>query len=424
MTPHLVAFRLLMTKLGWARYGRLINGEVLTSTLGRSLYTCLHDQHTKHEGDIDPEDLKLYVRAVYGESNNRTDELIEYIDRIAATEVRSGTAEDAVREFYQRERCNAAAKYILETGGRGKERVDPRVAMGYLEAAVDVELDPLNRLTTFSTSSLPNEANTRDGVRPLGISAKLDSMRGGGIGNGEFMVLFAPPKRGKTSYLCTSGARAAARGENVLHITLEIPPRVVERRYDQVLTGLMEAELIEQPHVAMQARKNIRGEVYVLDWRDCETPTPGDIRETVRLMRTEGKTVDFIIIDYLYLMQPNDARRNRRIEMRHVWGTLGKELHVLAASLGMPILSAWQINRVGKGADTIESEHVSECWELLFHIDAGFALNQTKGELANRIMRLSVLEHRFTTFRGVQELYSDMDRCVVRDREEKETVEA
>lgn len=176
-------------------------------------------------------------------------------------------------------------------------------------------------------------------------------------------------------------------------------------------------ELIERPKAVVAARKDVQragGGVWIKDWSYSDSgTTPSDIKGLVRQERRRGHDIDMVVVDYMGLMTPNRTGNFTRREMRHVLGQQVKELRAVAVALGLPILSAWQINRVGSSVDTIELEHLAESWEVAHHADIVLALNQSRGEANNNQMRIGVLKQRDGTARPQVTVKSDLDRCTI-----------
>ena len=191
----------------------------------------------------------------------------------------------------------------------------------------------------------------------------------------------------------------------------------MNRRYDSAWTGLKRRELAERPKAVAAARKEIQaagGGVWIKDWSYNDAGVaPSDIKGLVRQMRSRGIDIDLVVVDYLELMVPNRSGNYQRREMRFVYGQIEKELRASAVALGVPILTAWQINRAGSAVDTITLEHLSESWDIAKHPDIILALNQSRGEAENNQMRIGVLKQRDGTGRPQVLVKSDLDRCQI-----------
>jgi len=152
----------------------------------------------------------------------------------------------------------------------------------------------------------------------------------------------------------------------------------------------------------------------IRDWSYAEA-TPHDVHGLVKRLRRQGQAPDLLILDYLELMVPNKTKYIARSEQRHIWGRLGRDTRAMAVELGIPVLTAWQVNREGSEVDRIQLQHVSECWDIIKHADAIIALDQSPAEAANHVMLFSILKQRDSSIRRSVRTYCDLDRCEIRD---------
>ena len=394
-----------------------MTADVLTNTNVQSLYSHITNLHTLSDKDVSAKALKIDIQATYRQGEKRADELCNLVDYIAnAEDVEPNALRDSVQKFVQRELLAQAGRTIATS--LGGEHIDVQAISALISRAVDVGESVNTEVMDALESSLPGEGDDRPGITNLGLSPELDAVLGGGVAAGELLVFVAPPARGKTSYLCAVGARAAAAGRKVLHVTLEVPFLRVNRRYDSAWSQMTRKEMIERPNTVGACRREVReagGRVIIKDWSYVDGGcSPADIKALVRRLRGQGIDIDFLIVDYLELMSPNRQVGNyTKREMRHVFGQQIKEMRSTSVALQIPAVTAWQINRIGSEADTVTMAHVSECYDLNKHADIILGLNQSIGEANNNQMRIGVLKQRSSTARPQIYVRSDLDRCTV-----------
>jgi len=418
--------RAMLSKKGWYEYSELVTPDVLTNTNVQSLYAHLSNMHSKSEGDLSPEALRLDIKATYRQGETRADELCDLVSDVSrAGEVENNALRDSVQKFVQRELLARAAREIATS--LSDEFVDVHAIAGLVTRAVDVGESVHTTVVDALEGALPGETDDRPGIIGLGLSPELDRVLGGGAAAGELLVFVAPPARGKTSYLCAVGARAASEGRKVLHVTLEVSAVRVNRRYDSAWSMLKREEMIERPMVVSAARKRVvasGGRVIIKDWSYLDGGcSPADVKGLVRKLRSDGIDIDMVIIDYLELMTPNRGQAMSRKEVRHILGQQIKEVRSTAVALQIPVITAWQINRAGSEVDTVTMAHVSECYDLNKHADIILGLNQSVGEAENNQMRVGVLKQRDNTARPQVTVRSDLDRCVVGPLQQEEVDE-
>ena len=404
----------LMTKAGWAELSPVVTSDLIGNTNVRTLYDVIQQLHTKTSFDLTPDAVALDITATY--DGDRRDELLDLCEEVEQTKaVPHDALRESARKWASRELLAKASRYIATN--LASADLEPAVAQALCQRAMDLAESSGGQVVDLDDTGLPGQADDRPGLSPLGLSAQLDACLGGGVAAGELAVLLAPPARGKTSYLCAIGARAAHSGRGVLHITLEISTRRVARRYDSALTGLKGSRLITSVTAVAAARKQVKtngGAIHIKDWSYADV-TPADIRGLVKGMRAQGKRVDLVIVDYLELLTPNRGENWGRREQRHIYGQLGKQMRAVAVGLDVPIVTAWQVNREGSDLHNVELKHVSESWDIIKHADQILSLNQTDAERDNRIMRIRILKQRDSTERPTIYLHSDLDRMVIRE---------
>ena len=74
----------------------------------------------------------------------------------------------------------------------------------------------------------------------------INQLLQGGLGGGDFGLIFGGPGGGKSWSLIALGAEAVKAGFNVMHYTLELSEIYVGTRYDVIMTGIPSNELKER----------------------------------------------------------------------------------------------------------------------------------------------------------------------------------
>lgn len=259
---------------------------------------------------------------------------------------------------------------------------------------------------------LPGDEDMQRVVCELGYSPELDAALGGGIGKGELTVMLAPPKRGKTSYLIAAATHAVKAGHHVAWFTLEIPERKVWLRYFQTLVRMTYTEMLQNRQLVAARRAQVKGELHVIDY-SATYLTPALMMAEVERLRDAGNPIDYVVVDYVELMQPSNGFGRSGATSRNL-GDMVIDVRRASVALDVFMLSAWQINRAGADKAVFGSTDISECWEVVKHADALLGLNQGPQELINNVMRIKVMEQRESPARPLIYLHSDMTRNLFR----------
>lgn len=423
----LLALRAIMTKKGWFAFGHLLKPETFGELEYRRVYQHLARLHEQTEADITISALLADMEIQYRTKPDTLEEMrlvLDYLDEAADTP--HDLMDSLLRRFLQQAMSMEVAKYVAENASKPEFSVN---ALADLTArAVEVGDRVGSTITDLFATAVSGTAGTRPARYSLGVSRELDLGLRGGTADGELLLYLAAVAVGKTSFLCATGASHALRGLNVLHLTLEINSRKVVERYDQAWTNQDRETLetvfgqatVEAARAAVQAAG---GHVWIADWSYMNV-TAADVGALVRKMRGQKcvchdlpMVVDTIIIDYLGLMSPGKAPGK---EMRNSYRLIGQEMRQLARNLEVPVVSAWQVNRVGSEKALIGAADISESWDVVMVADTIIGLNRNLEELHNKRLRVNIVKQRESTNRDCFELYCDLDRMVIRDIELKD----
>ncbi len=88
----------------------------------------------------------------------------------------------------------------------------------------------------------------------------------GGLGNGDFGLIFGNPGGGKSWALIALGANAVSMGYNVIHYTLELGEEYVGRRYDAYFTKIPVNLIIPNKEKVADATKNLPGNLIIREY--------------------------------------------------------------------------------------------------------------------------------------------------------------
>jgi KaiC/GvpD/RAD55 family RecA-like ATPase len=400
----------------WETNRAAMNEDVLTNHQVRTLATYIGELHERHSRDLTTRDLERMILARYPKPGGIKDELLDIVKEIGrADDLPFEEVQPLISDYLTRELAVKAMEYI---GSRdGSDQFNVQVPLDMLTKASELASGISLDVDKMSEAPPPSAEADRLRVCTAGLGPRMDSHLGGGCADGEMMIWLAPPGVGKTSLLINQGVEMAKAGSKVLHITLEINKAKCRQRVDQKLTGLTNAERLGKPKTVVAARKALTksgGEFYIKDWCSRNV-TCDDIRTLVRNMRAQGEEVDTVCVDYLELMAPSKINRHGE---RFNFSLVAKEMRRLANELGIKLITAWQVNRVGADKHIIGKTDVSECWDIVKHADIIMGLNQNEKELEGHILRVNIIKQRESTARPLEYYYSDLDRMVIYELDE------
>lgn len=380
----------MLRKATWSgiRYVAIDPGTFQDTTY-RMLLAQVDKLHAAiHDRDVTCDDLRGALDLQY--EGQLLADLQAYVAATAATE----PAHDSlVRELIARELAAKAAEQLL-AGQNAELNLDSPAAV--LERAKDcLDGGLASPVMTLDQLSLPSAGDERGLVLPLGLSTKLDAAIGG-VGAGELFVVFAPPRRGKTTVMRMIGAYMVEQGYNVLDITLETAAAKIGRLYERAMLHKRKGEWTDADTVAARAKLFKKGgNLWLKDLSHVDV-TPDTVEGLIRAQqRDTGLRVDAVVLDYLELMVPSRSGKLLGDAMvRYAYGRLGKQVRSVGRKFGIPIITGWQANRDGSQKDTLSEVDISECYDLFKHADFFLALNRTAAEKASDRLRLGLLKQR------------------------------
>lgn len=186
------------------------------------------------------------------------------------------------------------------------------------------------------------------GVLSSGL-AELDELLGGGLFPGLY-VLGAPSSLGKTTLLLQMADEMAASGRDVLFFSLEMS------RWELLAKSLCRTAA---PQTALCARQLLRGEIpssqlkrllEAYNWRsgerifvsaEQEALTTEILREKVLRHRAQHGRAPVVVVDYLQILAPSDARSSDKQNVDRAVVAL----KALSRELEIPVLVASSFNR-------------------------------------------------------------------------------
>ena len=210
------------------------------------------------------------------------------------------------------------------------------------------------------------------GERPAGVPTgfpSLDDVLCGGFRIGGLTVLAARPSVGKTSFSVQAVRNVCEQGRAVFFASLE-QPRV--ELTERLLANVAEVDGKRIQIGKLTAEESTRlssAADVVRGWRsridDTPTRTAGQIAAAARRARRALKGLDLVVIDYLGLVAPDNAKANRNEQT----GTSCRRLRGLARELGVPVLLLCQLNRAAADDEIPRLHHLRDSGEIEQHAD-------------------------------------------------------
>ena len=171
-----------------------------------------------------------------------------------------------------------------------------------------------------------------------------------GMGEGDLIILGARPGMGKTSLALNIGINIAKQGKTVCIFSLEMSSAQIAQRILS-FEALVESNKLRSGNLNENEIMSLVGVSSRLS--SCEIYIDDTTGITVSQMKSKirrlNKKVDFVVIDYLQLLQSDKRIDNRVQEVSDIT----RNMKLMAKDLKLPILCCAQLSRSNekKGAD-------------------------------------------------------------------------
>jgi len=218
----------------------------------------------------------------------------------------------------------------------------------------------------------------------------INELLQGGLGNGDFGLIFGNPGGGKSWSLVALGGFAVKLGYNVLHYTLELGSDYVGRRYDAFFTEIGVQNITSHKNKVEETVNSLSGNLIIKEY-----PTGKASISTIESHIKKCIDLDFkpdlIIIDYVDLLRSKRNNRERKDEIDDIYiSTKG-----LARELNLPIWSVSQVNRAGAKDDIIEGDKAAGSYDKIMITDFAISLSRKRQDKTNGTGRFHIMKNRY-----------------------------
>jgi len=212
----------------------------------------------------------------------------------------------------------------------------------------------------------------------------------GGLGNGDFGLIFGNPGGGKSWALIALGANAVSMGYNVIHYTLELGEEYIGRRYDAYFTKIPVNLIMLNKEKVENTTKNLSGNLIIREYSSGKASISTIESHIKKCIDLDFKP-DLIIIDYVDLLRSKKTNRERKDEIDDIYtSTKG-----LARELDLPIWSVSQVNRAGAQDDIIEGHKAAGSYDKIMITDFAASLSRKRQDKVNGTGRWHIMKNRY-----------------------------
>jgi replicative DNA helicase len=219
---------------------------------------------------------------------------------------------------------------------------------------------------------------------------KINELLQGGLGQGDFGLIFGNPGGGKSWSLVALGGHAVRMGYNVLHYTLELGEDYVGRRYDSFFTKIPVNHITTHQEQVKEIIPQIPGKLVIKEF-PMGKATIHTVESHIRKCTDLEIKPDLVIIDYVDLLSSRRKNVDRKYEIDDIYtSTKG-----LARELNVPIWSVSQVNRAGAKDDVIEGDKAAGSYDKIMITDFCLSLSRKAKDKVNGTGRFHVMKNRY-----------------------------
>ena len=219
---------------------------------------------------------------------------------------------------------------------------------------------------------------------------RINELLQGGLGNGDFGIIFGNPGGGKSWSLVALGGYAVKLGYNVLHYTLELGEDYVGRRYDSFFTKIPVTKINNFREKVEEIIPQLPGQLIIKEFPTGRASV-STIESHISKCTDMGVKPDMVIIDYVDLLSSRKTNRERKDEIDDIYtSTKG-----LARQLNIPIWSVSQVNRAGAQDKIIEGDKAAGSYDKMMISDFAMSLSRKKEDKVNGTGRFHIMKNRY-----------------------------
>ena len=212
----------------------------------------------------------------------------------------------------------------------------------------------------------------------------------GGLGGGDFGLIFGGPGGGKSWSLIALGAAAVQAGYNVCHYTLELSEAYVGKRYDACFTNISVAKIQEHRKDVETVVSNLPGRLIIKEY-PMGKATVSTIESHIQKCRDLDQAPDLVLIDYVDLLRADRSSKDRKDEIDDVYVAAKG----LARELNLPIWSVSQVNRAGANDNIIEGDKAAGSYNKMMITDFAMSLSRRRQDKAGGTGRFHIMKNRY-----------------------------
>jgi hypothetical protein len=251
----------------------------------------------------------------------------------------------------------------------------------------------------------------------------MDEKLYGGFTRGSLNIFAGGSGSGKSLFLQNLARKWALSGLNVVYITLELSEDLVNLRLDAMVTGNGTKHVLRNVQdtanrIGVIVKQQKPGDLKVKKFPEAGT-TCNTIRAYLKEYEIqEGRKPDVLLIDYLDLMHPNNAK----IDVSSMFTKdkyVSEEMRSIGSDWNIPVVSASQLNRQSVDAQEFDHSHIAGGISKINTADNVFGIFTSASMKDRGVYQVQFLKTRSSSATGDKiELFYNNETMVIEDPEE------
>jgi replicative DNA helicase len=219
---------------------------------------------------------------------------------------------------------------------------------------------------------------------------EINRLLQGGLGKGDFGLIYGNPGGGKSWCLVAIGCLALTLGYKVIHYTLELSEDYVGQRYDACLTSIPVQELKDHLEKIPEFLSKYENNIIIKEY-PAKSASLSTIKAHHQKCKDLGFDADVILLDYVDLLKPPKSRKSNKEEIDDLYyGTKG-----LAKEIQIPLWSVSQVNRSGAREEVLEGDRSAGSYDKLMVVDFAMSQSRTKKDKTAGTARWHIMKNRY-----------------------------
>lgn len=258
-----------------------------------------------------------------------------------------------------------------------KKKVDDAIHAGEVD---DIGLDALEDIVEVYTDKVIDKVLTGWPI--------IDEILDGGMRPGGIYFVAGPPGSGKSWSLVNFMVNAFKKGKTAVYYSLEMDREDVVKRSHAVLTGISYKDLKYHQDDIKEELLKYKGKMIVQDYGSGTAPIT-KLRAHVEKLKLGGEKPGLLIIDYADLLKlPRKKAKHEELE------ELVVDLRGMAKELGIPIVTASQINREHAEDEEIGGTGLAGSFSKLMTADFVMSLSRLAKDKLGGTARYHIVKNR------------------------------